>query len=336
MIVFDPETDRYLERLGGAQSSGDWNDVLRRAGQARRRSRRARLAAGSGVAVAATAAALATVAPFDELGGRSIVDKAQAAVLARVEAVPGTIERILVQYRTDSGKVFNEYETWIAGDGAWCRRTVEGLPGQAVADTQLTECRSSEGVRALYLPAENEILRARPGQPEPADRDEAAPSPRSTRGEPRPLLKSKRGKQYILLKDAKAGKRGGTLPGAAPADPGPAPPWLTENVIDAFRRDAVREAGTATLDGRVYTKLVTNDGQNAVLVDPDTGEAVAWIPSPKAFGVPTTVLRTRQSLPDDAATHRNLSLSELHPDATIRDVSAAELERAKASQYPRG
>ena len=89
----------------------------------------------------------------------------------------------------------------------------------------------------------------------------------------------------------------------------------------------VREAGTMTLDGREYTKLVTEDGLNAVLVDPDTGEPVAWIPSPEAFGVPTTVVRARETLPDDAETRRNLSLTELHPDAAVRDVSAAELRK---------
>ena len=90
------------------------------------------------------------------------------------------------------------------------------------------------------------------------------------------------------------------------------------------------------LDGREYTKLVTDDGFNAVLVDPETGEGVAWIPSPKAFGVPTTVVRTHETLPDDSENRRNLSLTELHPDAVVRDVTAAELERAIESQYPRG
>jgi hypothetical protein len=36
------------------------------------------------------------------------------------------------------------------------------------------------------------------------------------------------------------------------------------------------------------------------------------------------------------ATARSLSLAALHPDAAIRDVSAAELEQAKAAQYTRG
>ena len=36
------------------------------------------------------------------------------------------------------------------------------------------------------------------------------------------------------------------------------------------------------------------------------------------------------------ATARSLSLAALHADAAIRDVSAAELEQAKAAQYTRG
>ena len=112
--------------------------------------------------------------------------------------------------------------------------------------------------------------------------------------------------------------------------------WLREDVVEAFRRDAVREDGTMVLDGREYTKLVTEDGLNAVLVDPETGEGVAWIPSPKAFGVPTTVVRTQETLPDNAENRRNLSLTELHPDAVVRDVPAAELARAIEAQFPRG
>jgi hypothetical protein len=81
---------------------------------------------------------------------------------------------------------------------------------------------------------------------------------------------------------------------------------------------------------------VTEDGLNAVLVDPDTGEPVAWIPSPEAFGVPTTVVRARETLRDDTETRRNLSLTDLYPDSTVRDVSAAALAEAIAAQYPRG
>jgi hypothetical protein len=127
-----------------------------------------------------------------------------------------------------------------------------------------------------------------------------------------------------------------TVGAEAPSLEIPTANWFNEDVVEAFRRDAVREAGTMTLDGREYTKLVTEDGLNAVLVDPDTGEPVAWIPSPKAFGVAATVVRTRETLPDDAENRRNLSLTELHPDATVRDVSAAELAKTIEEQYPRG
>ena len=127
-----------------------------------------------------------------------------------------------------------------------------------------------------------------------------------------------------------------TVGAEAPSLEIPSASWFNEDIVEAFRRDAVREAGTMTLDGREYTKLVTEDGLNAVLVDPDTGEPVAWIPSPEAFGVPTTVVRARETLPDDAETRRNLSLTELHPDAAVRDVSAAELAEAIVAQYPRG
>jgi hypothetical protein len=135
------------------------------------------------------------------------------------------------------------------------------------------------------------------------------------------------GKYYKILEVGTAGGSSADLPSAD---------WLREDVVQAFRQDAVREDGTMVLGGREYTKLVTEDGLNAVLVDPETGEAVAWIPSPKAFGVPTTVVRTQETLPDNAENRRNLSLTELHPDALVRDVTADELGRAIQAQYPLG
>ena len=59
-------------------------------------------------------------------------------------------------------------------------------------------------------------------------------------------------------------------------------------------------------------------------------------PEPQAFGVPATVVRTQETLPDNAENRRNLSLTELYPDAVFHDVSAAELAEAIAAQYPRG
>ena len=163
MTIFDTETDRYLDRLGASHSSADWNDVVERATLARRRSRVTRATVGVGAVATAAAVALVAVGALGGPGSTSIVDKAEAAVLAPVQAAPGTIEHILVQYRLDSGETFIEYETWIAGDGASCRRTVEGLPSQAVPDTQLTLCRQSDDVVEVYLPGENQILRARVG-----------------------------------------------------------------------------------------------------------------------------------------------------------------------------
>jgi hypothetical protein len=339
MTIFDTETDRYLERLGASHSSEDWNDVVQRSDRARRRSRVTRAALGVGAGAAAAAVALAVVGTLGG-GGTSIVDKAQAAVLAPVQAAPGTIEHILVRYRTDSGETFIEHETWVAGDGASCRRTVEGVPGRA-PDTRLTICLPSDDVIELYLPGENQILRAQVGTQaendsgrEDSGASAAGEGPRYFRVRELPdgstqadIVIKRNGKFYKILEVGDGGSSE-DLPSRED--------WLREDIIDAFRRDAVREDGTMVLDGREYTKLVTEDGLDAVLVDPETGEAVAWIPSPEAFGVPTTVVRTHETLPDNAETRRNVSLTELHPDAVVRDVTAAELARAIASQYPRG
>ena len=340
MTIFDTETDGYLDRLGTSHSSAGWTDVVERAKRARRRARVTRAAVGVGAAATAAVVALAAVGALGGPGSTSIVDKAEAAVLAPVQAAPGTIEHILVQYRLDSGETFIEYETWIAGDGASCRRTVEGLPGQAFPDTQLTLCRLPEDMVEVYLPGENQILRAQVGtqtENDSAGEDSGASGvgegPRYFRVRELPdgskdvdIVVKRNGKYYKVLEVGTDGSSG-DLPSAD---------WLREDVVEAFRRDAVREDGTMVLDGREYTKLVTDDGLNAVLVDPETGEGVAWIPSPDAFGAPTTVVRTQETLPDNAENRRNLSLTELHPDAVVRDVTAAELEREIASQYPRG
>ena len=341
MTIFDTETDRYLERLGASHSSADWNDVVQRSDRARRRSRVTRAAVAAGAGATAAAVALAVVGALGGPGSTSIVDKAEAAVLAPVQAAPGTIEHILVQYRTDSGETFIEYEMWIAGDGASCRRTVEGLPSQAVPDTRLTLCRLSDDVFEVYLPGENQILRAQAGtqtEDDSAREDSGASAagegPRYFRVRELPDgsmdadIVVKRNGRYHKVLDVGADGSSADLPTSAD--------WLREDVVEAFRRDAVREDGTMVLDGREYTKLVTEDGLNVVLVDPETGEGVAWIPSPKAFGVPTTVVRTQETLPDNAENRRNLSLTELHPDAVVDNVAAAELTRAIEAQYPRG
>jgi hypothetical protein len=346
MTMFDTETDRYLERLGATHSSADWNDVVERANSARRRSRVMRAAVGVGAVATAAAVALAAVGALGGPGSTSIVDKAEAAVLAPVQAAPGTIEHILVQYRTDSGETFIEYETWIAGDGAFCRRTVEGLAGQAAPDTRLTRCRPSENVVEVYLPGENHILRAQAGtQPEDDSAREdsgasaAGEGPRYFRVRELPdgskdadIVVKRNGKYYKVLEVG----AGGSSADLFAADWLKEAEWLREDVVEAFRQDAVREDGTMVLDGREYTKLVTEDSLNAVLVDPETGEAVAWIPPPNAFGAPTTVVRTHETLPDTAENRRNLSLTELYPDAVVREVSPTELARTIEAQYPRG
>jgi hypothetical protein len=338
MTVFDTRTDDYLERLGASPPGGDWGDVLERARHARRRSGLVRSVAGVGAVAAVTAVALAVVGAFGG-GGTSIVDKAQAAVLSPVQAAPGTIEHVLVQYRTDSGETFIEYETWIADDGAWCRRTVEGIPGRAVADTRLTICGSPNGAYEVYLPSENEILRLRPGAQSGDEPEREGEASRQVEGPKyfrvRVLPDGTTVGEVVVKRDGKY-RKVRVVGAEVPSLEIPSASWFTEDVVEAFRRDAVREAGTMTLDGREYTRLETEDGLNVVLVDPETGEPVAWIPSPEAFGVQTTAVRARETLPDDARARRNLSLVELHPDAALRDVSAAELAEAIAAQYPRG
>jgi hypothetical protein len=356
MTIFDMETDRFLDRLGGSDESGSWDDVVRRARLADHRRRLVRATVAGGAAAAATVGALAAVGVIGGLEGPSIVEKAEAAVLRVSAPTAGTIEHTLVQYRDGSGRPFIEYETWIAADGSWCRRTVEGVPAKTaspavtVADTRLTECRSADGLIELYLPSTGEILRTRQSAGASAasppvdvgstgltwrvledgtfliERDGVALTPSEERALPQKVL--------VAVKRSVNEAAGATQ--AARIDPGPAPDWLTEDVIEAFRTNAVREAGTTAYQGKEYVKLVTEDGRDAVLVDPETGESVAWIPSPEAFGAPTIVVRTRDMLEDDAAGRRLLSLTALHPNATVRDVSPDEFAETLAALYPRG
>ena len=268
--IFDTETDRYLERLGASPPRGDWNDVLERTRRARRRSRFARRWAW---APSRDGGRRARRRRSLRRGGGTSIDKAEAAVLAPVQAAPGTIEHILVRYRIDSGETFIEYETWIADDGAWCKRTVEGLPGEAVADTQLTQCGSPDGVFEVYLERERDppLATGRRSEDEPERADAASgqvegPSYYKVRVRPdgttvgEVVVKSK-GKYHKVR----------TVGAETPSLEIPSASWFNEDIVEAFRRDAVREAGTMTLDGREYTKLVTEDGLNAKLVDPDTG-----------------------------------------------------------------
>ncbi len=377
--IFDTETDGYLERLGQTLSTGGWSDVLRRSRRRERRTRLLRTAVVLGGAAAAAAGVVGGLGVVGELGGPSIVEKAQAVVLEGLDPAEGTVEHVLVEYHSDpvilsqngpesdvttwdtvrlrdSQRPFIVYETWVAPNGSWCRTTVEGTRADSVAPTRLTQCRTSEGLIELYLPSRNEILRARPSPPAETEPEAAVPGTSDT-------------KVYYLIDDGTIViERGGhpmtpdelnALPdgtrvaikqaaskvaAAAAAelpDPGPAPDWLTEDIVAAFRRDAVRDAGTLVFEGHEYTLLLTEDpagvtGSNAVLVDPSTGEGVAWIPDPRAFGVPTIVVRTSETLPDDVDSRRRLSLTELHPDAVVRDVSPAELAAATAEQYPNG
>ena len=375
--IFDTETDDYLARLGQTLSTGTWSDVLGRSRRRERRTRLLRTAVVVGGAAAAAAGVIGGLSVVGELGGPSIVEKAQAVVLEGLDPAEGTVDHLLVAYYgnpvilpesnsdvttwdtvrlRDSQRPFIVYETWVAPNGSWCRTTVEGTPADSVAPTRLTQCRTSEGLIELYLPSKNEILRARPSPPADTEPEAAVPGTSDTKvyyliddgtiviergGHPMTPdeLDALSDDDLVAIKQA-ASKVAAAAAAELP-DPGPAPDWLTEDIVAAFRRDAVRDAGTLVFERHEYTLLLTEDpagvtGSNAVLVDPSTGEGVAWIPDPRAFGVPTIVVRTSETLPDDADSRRQLSLTELHPDAVVRDVSPAELAAAREEQYPNG
>ena len=160
MTTFDTETDRYLERPALALECR-----LERRGRARESSppplASTRAPRSAGVQWTVAAVALAAVGLSVGPGARRSSRRREAAVLAPVQAAPGTIEHILVQYRMDSGETFIEYELdrgrrrVLSSDGGGYAR-----PG---AEHAVDVCRLSDDVVELYLPSENQILRAQVG-----------------------------------------------------------------------------------------------------------------------------------------------------------------------------
>ena len=227
----------------------------------------------------------------------------------------------------DSGETFIEYESWIADDGAWCKRTVEGMPGEAVADTQLTQCGSPDGAFEVYLPSENEILRLRPGarartsrsaqtRPRGGSKGRATQGARASgRSDRRRVVVKGKGKYHKVR----------TVGAEAPSLEIPSASWFNEDIVEAFRRDAVREAGTMTLDGREYTKLVTEDGLNAVIVDPDTGSLSRGSRAPRPSASRRRSSERGRPCPTTrrpAATSRSPSCIRTRPSATSRRLSS--------------
>lgn len=262
----------------------------------------------------------------------ALLSKAQAQAAA-LDGLPpaGKIAHVRDEYRDPTGHAFISYEAWVASDGSWCREVVE----EAVTDYTL--CESAGGVYEFYLPAANEILRARPGaqpQSEPAKDCVAVP-------EGAAIEKTKDGLALVLADGTRQTFPQDDLAEVpfcdADSNTPPEGDFLTglDDFLETFQLEIAGQAGTMTIGGVEYAKLATTGG-DFVLVDPDNGQAIAWIPNPEAFGMETIVWRTNERLDDTPEARRTLSLEQQHPDAELRDVSLDELRRAIGEQYPRG
>ena len=330
MTDLDQPVRAYLDRVGDAPPDAGWDDVRRRERRRARRGRLVRLAAPVG-AFAAAVAALALVAGSS---GPSLVEKAQAAEITSTPPA-GQVSHVRDAYRESSGHVFISYDSWLAADGSWCRSVLE----EPV--TRYTLCGSKDGTRSAYFPQSGEILRAPPAQPVERT-DDCVKVPSGTRIEKTAgtwAIVYPDGRTIDLPKarsarDAKLAVVAGTCQEADAADASAGAVATAHDLLETFSLQVEREDGTRTLDGTAYPALRTTNG-DTVLVDPDNGAAVAWIPSPAAFGKPVVVLRTQETVPESSVRDR-LSLTALHPEATVRAVSPAALEQQLAVQYPHG
>jgi hypothetical protein len=165
--IFDPEVDVYLDTVGDAASHADWAAVVLRAGATRRRRSAARVT----VAMAVPAVGALGLLASGMVGGPGVTlaERAQAEVLAPPSATDGTVIHDTVRYRDATGTVFMSYDTWVAPDGTWCRRTREGAPGGTASSvgvpTAFTQCRLPNQTVELYIPADNAIYRVHAGRP---------------------------------------------------------------------------------------------------------------------------------------------------------------------------
>lgn len=370
--VFDPEVDAYLDRIGDAHSQANWDAVIANARATRRRKTTTRVVVGLG---APAAAALGVVAMSGMVGGPgvSLAQSAQAAVLSGPKPTQGFVIRDRVRDRDASGSVFTSYDTWVAPDGTWCRATVEGSPAGAPSSgvtTSFTQCRLPDRTVELYIPGDDAIYRVNAGEggqafgESPATLVGATPSGLLVRvinpgrdderlevyrpdGTAKPVIDGEvRGAErlsdaeidalsdgdHAAIKEIVA-KIGGSR---AAVDPGPAPNWISDELISALSQRGLHEDGTQEYEGRTYVRMVTDGVGDVLLVDPSTKDVAVWIPGREAFGGKTVVTHERDQVPADATSLRYLDLEELHPSARVETVSPRRYFDLLSSQYPNG
>lgn len=371
--IFDPEVDTYLDTLGETASHADWDAVVLRATATRRR----RTAARVTVAMAVPAVGALGVLASGMLGAPEVTlaERAQAAVLAAPSATDGTVIHDVVRYRDATGTVFMSYDTWVAPDGTWCRRTREGLPGGVPASggiaTAFTQCRLPDRTVELYIPAENAIYRVHAGSsargPGGASVVQVGTTPSGLLVRMiNPGLKDERLEVYRPDRSAKVAVDGNTVRGAhrlsdaevnalshadlvaikqivgnmvpavAAVDPGPAPNWISDELTAVLKQHGLREDGTRQYDGRTYVRMVTDGMPDVLLVDPSTKDVAVWIPGPSAFGTPTVVTHMRSEQAADASSLRDVALHQLYPSAKVKTVSPSRYSAVLSSQYPNG
>jgi hypothetical protein len=369
--IFDPEVDVYLDTVGDAASHADWAAVVLRAGATRRRRSAARVT----VAMAVPAVGALGLLASGMVGGPGVTlaERAQAEVLAPPSATDGTVIHDTVRYRDATGTVFMSYDTWVAPDGTWCRRTREGAPGGTASSvgvpTAFTQCRLPNQTVELYIPADNAIYRVHAGAAgtggAPATQLGTTPSGLLVRlvnpglaSERLDVFRPDRPAKVVVdgnivrgahrLTDAEVDALShadlvaikqivaNTVPTAASVDPGPAPNWISEELTAALGQQGLREDGTQDYDGRTYVRMVTAGMPDVLLVDPSTKDVAVWIPGPAAFGTSTVVTHVRSEKAADASSLRDVALEQLYPSATVKAVSPSHYSALLSSQYPNG
>ena len=367
--IFDPEVDTYLDTLGETASHADWDAVVLRATATRRR----RTAARVTVAMAVPAVGAIGVLASGMLGGPEVTlaERAQAAVLSAPSATEGSVVHDTVSYRDATGRVFTSYDTWVAPDGTWCRRTREGAPRHGGVATAFTQCRLPDRTVELYVPADNTIYRVHVGVRAPGAAGASATQVGTTPSGllvrvVNPGLRDEQlevyrpdglGKAVVdgdavrgahRLSDAEVDALAHTdlvaikqivanaVPTAASVDPGSAPSWISDELTAALKQGGLHEDGTQDYDGRTYVRMVTDGMPDVLLVDPSTKDVAVWIPGPSAFGTPTVVTHVRSEQDADASSLRAVALEQLYASAKVKAVSPSRYSAVLSSQYPNG
>jgi hypothetical protein len=103
---------------------------------------------------------------------------------------------------------------------------------------------------------------------------------------------------------------------------------LLETMRNAVATGEAYEDGETTIAGRRAIRIVTNDGNNVLFVDAETGRPVQWQSGVEGTGgvydTATTRIETYEWLPANETTRALASVAAQHPDAAVLEDGTIE------------